>query len=159
MATIHTYGITVKFQLPPQSIEVDGQDFDLDRIRCFRGPFDQLLQQVSTVFTLPDSYCEKRSDGNWYLCTGSWASLEEVFAAMKHVPLFWIGCWVSSNRDGSHVFTTADTETVTDGQMDVTLSANESVEPLDRAKLLSDLESLSTSQLNLLVEHSKYELP
>ena len=39
------------------------------------------------------------------------------------------------------------------------LMANESVESIDRHKLLSELESLSDSQLDLLVTHSKYELP
>lgn len=145
----------MKLQLPPSSVKVDGQEFDLDKIRCFRGSFEELITHVSSVFTLPGSYCEKRDDGKWYLCTGGWVGLEEVLAAMKHVPLFWIGCWASSSRGGCHVFTTSGD----DGQEHVQLQANVSVEPIDRTKLLSELDSLSDSQLDLLIANSKYELP
>lgn len=149
----------MKYQLPPSSIEVDGQEFDLDKIRCFRGSFEQLLRHVSGVFTLPGSYCEFRDDGKWYLCTGDWTSLDEVLAAMKHVPLFWIGCWISSSRDGCHVFTTAEAESYRGGGSHIMLSENELVEPINRKKLLSELESLSDSQLDMLVSNSRYKLP
>jgi hypothetical protein len=86
-------------------MDADGypEDYELDDIRCWtheRG-WGALMVYVRSLWAYNYFY---RRGRKYYLHTVGWSGNEDIVRALEANEMFWLFCWVSSERGGHYVF-------------------------------------------------------
>ena len=90
-------------------MDADGypDDAELDRIRTWPyTDFPGLMEYVKARWRYAeDGYWRQEGASTYLISTGGWSGNESIIGALKDNQVFWLLCWVRSERGGHYRFT------------------------------------------------------